>query len=105
MPINDEYFELGYAIWLLSFINFFCIKYKPPNQPWFPIEGLLYLDPSASKREELLKRRKKQGSGNKAESSIIGGQAEVLTKEALEQATMMRSQIHLFWGNMLFGTT
>ncbi|KAL7244295.1 hypothetical protein ACSBR1_016520 [Camellia fascicularis] len=56
-------------------------------------------DPSSSKREELLKRKKKQGSGNEGESS---GQGEISADEAAEQAAVMRSQIHLFWGNMLF---
>ncbi|XP_059663031.1 protein CLMP1 [Cornus florida] len=59
-------------------------------------------DPSASKREELLKRKKKQGSGTEGESSTIGGQGEISADEAAEQAAVMRSQIHLFWGNMLF---
>ncbi|KAM7501014.1 hypothetical protein LguiA_025428 [Lonicera macranthoides] len=49
-------------------------------------------DPSVSKRE-LLKRKKKQGSGN---------EGEILTDQAAEQAAVTRSQIHLFWGNMLF---
>ncbi|PSS10397.1 HSP-interacting protein [Actinidia chinensis var. chinensis] len=58
-------------------------------------------DPSVSKRDEL-KRRKKQGSGKEGESSGNGGQGEISADEAAEQAAMMRSQIHLFWGNMLF---
>nr|KYP58283.1 Tetratricopeptide repeat protein 1 [Cajanus cajan] len=45
-------------------------------------------DPNATKKEELLRRRKKQGSATE--------------EEAAEQAAVMRSQIHLFWGNMLF---
>ncbi|PON56708.1 N-terminal acetyltransferase A, auxiliary subunit [Parasponia andersonii] len=59
-------------------------------------------DPNAIKREEFLKRRKKQGSGNEGESSGVGGQGEISADEAAEQAAVMRSQIHLFWGNMLF---
>ncbi|KAF3451785.1 hypothetical protein FNV43_RR07881 [Rhamnella rubrinervis] len=59
-------------------------------------------DPNASRREELLKRRKKQASGNEGESSGVGGQVEISADEAEEQAAVMRSQIHLFWGNMLF---
>lgn len=57
-------------------------------------------DPNAIKREEMLKRRKKQGSGNEGESS--GNQGEISAEEAAEQASIMKSQIHLFWGNMLF---
>ncbi|KAK1378344.1 HSP-interacting protein [Heracleum sosnowskyi] len=55
-------------------------------------------DPSSSKVEELLKRKKKQVGGNEGESS----QREITPDEAAEQAAVMRSQIHLFWGNMLF---
>ncbi|KAL6992860.1 Protein clmp1 [Sarracenia purpurea var. burkii] len=60
-------------------------------------------DPSISKRQELLKSKKKQGSGNEVESSrSSGGPVEISADEAAEQAAVMRSQIHLFWGNMLF---
>lgn len=55
-------------------------------------------DPSSSKREELLKRKKKQTSSSEGESS----QVELSSEEAAEQVAVMRSQIHLFWGNMLF---
>ncbi|KAL3850907.1 hypothetical protein ACJIZ3_012789 [Penstemon smallii] len=56
-------------------------------------------DPSASKKDELLRRKKKQGSGGEGDSSGVG---EITPEEAAEQAAVMRSQIHLFWGNMLF---
>ncbi|KAF8410784.1 hypothetical protein HHK36_003321 [Tetracentron sinense] len=59
-------------------------------------------DPTASKKEDLLKKRKKQGAGTDAGPSGNGGQGEVLADEAAEQAAVMKSQIHLFWGNMLF---
>ncbi|KAE9594728.1 hypothetical protein Lal_00043155 [Lupinus albus] len=58
-------------------------------------------DPNASKKEELLRRRKKQGGSAEGESSAVG-QGDISAKEAAEQAAVMRSQIHLFWGNMLF---
>ncbi|XP_042448394.1 protein CLMP1-like [Zingiber officinale] len=51
-------------------------------------------DPGKSKEDELLKKRKKQRAAD--------GQGELSTEEAAEQAAAMRSQIHLFWGNMLF---
>ncbi|KAF9590725.1 hypothetical protein IFM89_037120 [Coptis chinensis] len=58
-------------------------------------------DPSSSKKDDLLKRRKKQGTD--ADGGLSGGgQATVSPDEAAEQAAVMRSQIHLFWGNMLF---
>ncbi|XP_020226422.1 protein CLMP1 [Cajanus cajan] len=59
-------------------------------------------DPNATKKEELLRRRKKQGSATEGESSSVGGQGDISPEEAAEQAAVMRSQIHLFWGNMLF---
>lgn len=59
-------------------------------------------DPNAIKSEELLKRRKKQGSGTENETSAKGCQEELSAAEVAEQAAVMRSQIHLFWGNMLF---
>ncbi|KAI4295970.1 hypothetical protein L6164_035963 [Bauhinia variegata] len=59
-------------------------------------------DPNASKKEELLRRRKKQGAASEGESSSVIGQGEISADEAAEQAAVMRSQIHLFWGNMLF---
>ncbi|EOY11903.1 hypothetical protein QUC31_001542 [Theobroma cacao] len=59
-------------------------------------------DPNSSKKEELLKRRKKPESGAESELSGTGSQGELSAEEAAEQAAVMRSQIHLFWGNMLF---
>ncbi|KAG6386876.1 hypothetical protein SASPL_152053 [Salvia splendens] len=54
-------------------------------------------DPSANK-DELLKRKKKQGTGAQGDSGV----GDISPEEAAEQAAAMRSQIHLFWGNMLF---
>ncbi|KAL6553194.1 Protein clmp1 [Orobanche gracilis] len=51
-------------------------------------------DYSGSKKDENIKRKKKQGEPP--------GQVEVSAEEAAEQAAVMRTQIHLFWGNMLF---
>ena len=59
-------------------------------------------DPNASKKDEMLRRRKKQGSNVEGESSESVAQGEISPEEAAEQAAVMRSQIHLFWGNMLF---
>ncbi|KAF5728890.1 hypothetical protein HS088_TW21G01044 [Tripterygium wilfordii] len=59
-------------------------------------------DPITGKWEELLKRRKKQGSGTEGEPSGTTSQVELSAEEAAEQVALMRSQIHLFWGNMLF---
>lgn len=80
-------------------------KMKVATEMWEKLEeqrARELKDPNASKREELLKRRKKQASGSEGESSGVGGQVEISADEAAEQAAVMRSQIHLFWGNMLF---
>ncbi|KAK7245919.1 hypothetical protein RIF29_40773 [Crotalaria pallida] len=58
-------------------------------------------DPNSSKKEEQLRRRKKPGGSTEGESSTVG-QGDVSAQEAAEQAAVMKSQIHLFWGNMLF---
>ncbi|CAH9105772.1 unnamed protein product [Cuscuta epithymum] len=53
-------------------------------------------DPNGNKKDEVVRRKKKQGSGP---SDV---EIEISPEEAAEQAAVMRSQIHLFWGNMLF---
>ncbi|KAL5773180.1 hypothetical protein ACOSQ2_013104 [Xanthoceras sorbifolium] len=80
-------------------------KMKAATEMWEKLEeerALELKDPNASKREELLKRRKKPGNGPDGETSGTAGQSEISADEAAEQAAVMRSQIHLFWGNMLF---
>ncbi|XP_047329380.1 protein CLMP1 [Impatiens glandulifera] len=57
-------------------------------------------DPSVNKLEELLKKRKKSGESSKLEGLEIS--TDESAAAAAEQAAMMRSQIHLFWGNLLF---
>ncbi|KAL5201648.1 hypothetical protein ABZP36_036002 [Zizania latifolia] len=49
---------------------------------------------SANEKGEVLKKRRNQHSAD--------GQRELTPEEAAEQAVVMRQQIHLFWGNMLF---
>ncbi|KAL8546830.1 hypothetical protein ACS0TY_006521 [Phlomoides rotata] len=69
-------------------------KMKAATAMWEKMEeqrGNELKDPNASKKDELSKRRKKQGDSG-----------EISPEEASEQAAVMRSQIHLFWGNMLF---
>lgn len=80
-------------------------KMKAATEMWEKLEeqrAKELKDPSSSKREELLKRKKKQGSAAEGETSGVGAQGEISADEATEQAAVMRSQIHLFWGNMLF---
>lgn len=80
-------------------------KMKAATEMWEKLEeqrAKELKDPSASKKEELSKRRKKQGSNTEGEPSSLGNQGEISADEAAEQAAVMRSQIHLFWGNMLF---
>ncbi|XP_008803520.2 protein CLMP1 [Phoenix dactylifera] len=72
-------------------------KMKAATEMWEKVEEQRIIelkDPGMSKKDELLKRRKKQG--------VLDGQGELSADEAAEQAAVMRSQIHLFWGNMLF---
>ncbi|XP_056159792.1 protein CLMP1 [Syzygium oleosum] len=78
-------------------------KMKAATEMWEKLEEQRaneLKDPNSSKKDELLKRRKKQGA--EGEPSGSGGDGEVSPEEAAEQAAVMRSQIHLFWGNMLF---
>ncbi|KAL3521906.1 hypothetical protein ACH5RR_014740 [Cinchona calisaya] len=80
-------------------------KMKAATEMWEKLEEQRaneLKDPEAKKKDELLKRRKKPGSGVENEGSSAGGQGELSPDEAAEQAAVMRSQIHLFWGNMLF---
>ncbi|XP_059285748.1 protein CLMP1-like [Lycium ferocissimum] len=77
------------------------LKMKAATEMWEKIDEQRaneLKDPSASKKDELLRRRKKQANGPEGD----GGPAEISADEAAEQAAVMRSQIHLFWGNMLF---
>lgn len=68
-------------------------KMKAATEMWEKLEeqrAKELKEPSIiSKREELMKRKNKQ-------------EGEISTEELAEQAAVMRSQIHLFWGNMLF---
>lgn len=78
-------------------------KMRAATDMWEKLEELRakeLKDPSANKKEEL-RRKKKQGGGGENESSTMPRQ-ELSADEAAEQAAIMRSQIHLFWGNMLF---
>ncbi|KAI3466533.1 hypothetical protein Pfo_023196 [Paulownia fortunei] len=79
-------------------------KMKAATEMWEKLEEQRaneLKDPSASKKDEQLKRRKKQGTVAQGDSGI-GSPGEISPEEAAEQAAVMRSQIHLFWGNMLF---
>ncbi|CAL4960158.1 unnamed protein product [Urochloa decumbens] len=51
-------------------------------------------EPGAGEKDELLRKKKQQHSAD--------SQPELTPEEAAEQAAVMRQQIHLFWGNMLF---
>uniref|UniRef100_A0A0D9XB33 PB1 domain-containing protein n=1 Tax=Leersia perrieri TaxID=77586 RepID=A0A0D9XB33_9ORYZ len=48
----------------------------------------------SNEKGDVLKKKRKQHSAD--------GQGELTPEEAAEQAAVMRQQIHLFWGNMLF---
>ncbi|KNA04024.1 hypothetical protein SOVF_203500 [Spinacia oleracea] len=77
-------------------------KMKAATEMWEKLEEQRaneLKDPSSSKVEELLKRRKKPGNDGESSGKIP---SEPTPEELAEQAVVMRSQIHLFWGNMLF---
>ncbi|KAM0051877.1 putative PB1 domain, tetratricopeptide-like helical domain superfamily, protein PHOX1-4 [Helianthus debilis subsp. tardiflorus] len=66
-------------------------KMKSATEMWEKLEeqrAKEAKDPNVSKKEEQLKKKSKVN--------------EVSGDEAAEQAAVMKSQIHLFWGNMLF---
>ncbi|XP_073003409.1 protein CLMP1 [Typha latifolia] len=72
-------------------------KMKAATDMWEKVEEQRMAelkDPGLNKKDAILKKRKKQG--------LEDSQPELTADEAAEQATVMRSQIHLFWGNMLF---
>uniref|UniRef100_A0A1D1YNZ0 Tetratricopeptide repeat protein 1 n=1 Tax=Anthurium amnicola TaxID=1678845 RepID=A0A1D1YNZ0_9ARAE len=76
-------------------------KMKAASMMWEKLEeqkAIALKDPSTTKRDELLKRRKKPGLG----TDDLNGEAELTADESAEQTAIMKSQIHLFWGNMLF---
>ncbi|XVE80616.1 hypothetical protein DITRI_Ditri14bG0153600 [Diplodiscus trichospermus] len=121
LALGQQQFEMAKLNWSLALAN------KIDLSSWDPAETLQLFDsaeekmkaatemwekleeqrvnelknPSSSKKEEL-KRRKKPGSGAESDLSGAGSQGELSAEEAAEQAAVMRSQIHLFWGNMLF---
>ncbi|XP_039055201.1 protein CLMP1-like [Hibiscus syriacus] len=74
-------------------------KMKAATEMWEKLEEQKaneWKDPNSIKKEDLSKRKKKLGTV--AEGELPGSQGEL----SPEEAAVMRSQIHLFWGNMLF---
>ncbi|GFQ07404.1 hypothetical protein PHJA_002884500 [Phtheirospermum japonicum] len=69
-------------------------KMKAATEMWEKMEEQRVKESKEGKKDEVSKRKKKQ------QGEV--GQVEVTPEEAAEQAAVMRSQIHLFWGNMLF---
>ncbi|KAJ3693277.1 hypothetical protein LUZ60_008757 [Juncus effusus] len=68
------------------------VKMKEATEMWEKAEekrNLELKDPNLNKKDEGLKKKK-------------GEMIEVSAEEAAEQAAVMRQQIHLFWGNLLF---
>ncbi|KAL4273418.1 hypothetical protein GQ457_13G001150 [Hibiscus cannabinus] len=71
-------------------------KMKAATEMWEKLEEQRaneLKDPNLIKKDDLSKRRKKPGTA---------AEGELSPEESAEQAAVMRSQIHLFWGNMLF---
>ncbi|KAK1317010.1 hypothetical protein QJS10_CPA05g01090 [Acorus calamus] len=78
-------------------------KMSAATEMWEKVEeekAIELKDPT--KEELLLRRRKKQMAGSDGEVNLSDGQEEPTAEEVAKQNAAMRSQIHLFWGNMLF---
>ncbi|KAL3614963.1 Protein clmp1 [Castilleja foliolosa] len=69
-------------------------KMRAATEMWEKMEEQRVKESKEGKKDEVSKRKKKQ------QGEV--GQVEVTPEEAAEQAAVMRSQIHLFWGNMFF---
>ncbi|KAF0917411.1 hypothetical protein E2562_017860 [Oryza meyeriana var. granulata] len=68
-------------------------KMRAATEMWEKVEKQRMAELKEPSGEALKKRRKQHGAD---------GQGELTPEEAAEQAAVMRQQIHLFWGNMLF---
>ncbi|CAN6479072.1 unnamed protein product [Victoria cruziana] len=83
-------------------------KMKAATEMWEKLEEQRnndVKDPVTLKKEEILSRRKKSMGSQDAGGlidGVHGGELAASLDEAAEQTAVMRSQIHLFWGNMLF---
>ncbi|KAF3776923.1 Tetratricopeptide repeat protein 1 [Nymphaea thermarum] len=83
-------------------------KMKAATEMWEKLEEQRnsdVKDPLTLKKEDILNRRKKSMGSQDAAGlldGVHGGELAAALDEAAEQAAVMRSQIHLFWGNMLF---
>ncbi|KAI4374055.1 hypothetical protein MLD38_012099 [Melastoma candidum] len=81
------------------------VKMKAATSMWEKLEEQRVSelkDPNLAKKDELPRKKKKQGNVGEGEIITTGGPGEISPEEADEQAAVMRSQIHLFWGNMMF---
>ncbi|XP_022752999.1 protein CLMP1-like [Durio zibethinus] len=77
-------------------------KMKAATEMWEKLEEQRVNELKDPNSSEELKLRKTPGSGAESGLSGAGSQGELSAEEAAQQAAVMRSQIHLFWGNMLF---
>lgn len=118
LALGQQYFESAKLRWSLAlaskvdlgtwdssetiqFFNSAEEKMRTATEMWEKLEEQRQSelkDPSATKKDEILKRKRKLAGVDGDSSEEIAASAA----EAAEQATVMRSQIHLFWGNMLF---
>ncbi|KAK1257868.1 hypothetical protein QJS04_geneDACA023282 [Acorus gramineus] len=73
------------------------------TEMWEKVEEQKVNELKDPKKEELLlKRKNRQMTDSDGEVHNGDGQGELTAEEVAEQNAVMRSQIHLFWGNMLF---
>ncbi|CAH1439940.1 unnamed protein product [Lactuca virosa] len=112
LALGQQQFEMAKLYW--SFV----VAKKDDLSKWDPTETIKLFDSAEEKMksatemwEKLEEQRAKEAKDpnfiSKKEESLkkkskTGGEEKVNSDEAAEQAAVMRSQIHLFWGNMLF---
>lgn len=108
LALGQQQFEMAKLYW--SFV----VAKKEDLSNWDPTETIKLFDSAEEKmksatemweklEEQRAKEAKDPNVSKKEESSKKKSKVnEVSGDEAAEQAAVMKSQIHLFWGNMLF---
>ncbi|CAI0393798.1 unnamed protein product [Linum tenue] len=109
LALGQQQFEMAKLHWS------FALAKKMDLSGWDSMETLELFDSAEQKMkaatemwekmEEQRAKELKDPTSSKSEAVVVnggGGHGELTPEEAAEQAAVMRSQIHLFWGNMLF---
>ncbi|XP_071689721.1 protein CLMP1-like [Rutidosis leptorrhynchoides] len=109
LALGQQQFEMAKLYW--SFV----VAKKDDLSKWDPTETLKLFDSAEEKMKsatEMWEKLEEQRAKEAKDPKDISKKEDLLKKkskinevsgdEAAEQAAVMRSQIHLFWGNMLF---